>query len=144
MVPPIIPCRFVAKGQIGDFAWMLQTTYENSLLIFNDTIENINSHKIGNGNTWARRYTVNNPDIILPLAANIPVASIRTGGYTTLDTITQANIDAAIDRISTLINAHTYDNIYFAALNDDKIATANYTVSSTVRNYITSAINNLS
>lgn len=144
MVPPIVASKFITKGQPGDFSWMIQQDiYKDALFIFNDNIESINSYKRGNGNAWIRAHTINNPEKIRPQAANLPVASIRRGGFTALDTKTQDYIDTAIQRIQTIIDNHEYETIYFAAANDNKIATNNYTVASSVRDYITSAINSL-
>jgi hypothetical protein len=144
MAPPIVPCKFVAKNQEGDFAWMIQQEmYDNCFFIFNDQIEFLHSYRRGNGNSWIRPHTINNPEIIRPRSANVPVASIKTGGFTALNTKTINCINSSITRIQNIINEHDYDTIYFAALDDDKIAISNYTVASAVRNYITSAIMNL-
>lgn len=143
-IPTIVPCEYVGKNQIGDFAWMIeQDVYANSLFVFNDKLELMNKNAFGNGNAWVRKYTINNPQMTRPQAANVPVASIHTGGFQTLDTTTLNAIDAAVAVIHNLVHTHTYDTLYFAAKNDHKIATDNYNVSSDVRNYITSAIQNL-
>lgn len=144
MTPPIIASIFHTKGEIGDFSWMIQQDlYKDVLFIFNDSIEFTNSYKRGNGNAWIRAHTINNPEETRPQAANIPVSSIRTGGFSALDTKTQNYIDESIQKIQTIINNHVYETIYFAAESDNKIATNNYVVASSVRDYITSAIHSL-
>jgi hypothetical protein len=144
MAPPKVPVQFVAKGEYGDFAWMIQQhEYVNALFVFSDVIEFMDSMDWSNGNAWIRPHTMNNPEIIIPQAANVPIGSIHHGGFSSLDTATQEYIDDAIEKIQTLSDTDNYNVIYFAADDDNKIAVNNYIVSPTVRNYITSAINNI-
>ena len=140
----IIPSVYTSKYTIGDFPWMIQQTlYKNSLFIFDERIEFINSYKVGNGNAGVRPYSINNPEIIKPLAAGIPLASIKKGGFSSMSGANKAYIDDAINSIKTILGNFEYDNIYFAARNDNKVAISNYAVSADVRNYITQQINDL-
>lgn len=140
----IIPCEFTTKGAYGDFPWMIeQLLYENCFFIFDDRIEFINSYKTGNGNAGVRPYTINNPEIIIPLAAGIPLASIKKGGFTSLSA-NKASIDTAFNTIKNIFNNNTYNNVYYPVRQDGKIATSGYVVSDDVRTYITEQIELLS
>ncbi len=137
--------KYVKRGQVGDFDWMIQQpNYKNSLFIFNDNEEHHMSMRRGGGNAVIRPYNRYNPSVINPLSAGIPTGTMLRGGYDFLTSENQKVIDDAINEIIELIKLHEYDSIYYSVGPDNVLGTGLFKVDKSVIEYIDKKIHELS
>ena len=137
--------KFIGRGIIGDFEWMIQQpSYANSLFIFNDNEEHHMSMRRGAGNAVIRPYNKYNTKLEKPLSAGIPTGTMARGGYEFLTSDVEKTINASIDEIIELIKTHKYDAIYYSVGSNNKLGTGLFKVDKSVIDYIDNKIQSLS
>lgn len=124
MTIQVIGSIFTGSDKPGDFGWMLQQSeYDDAFFIFNDNEEQFLAHRAdpnseygcaaGGGNAVIRPYQCITP----PRAAGIPTGTLATGGYPKLTTAVQQTIDDAVTAIRGLLQAHSYQRVFYSAAN---------------------------
>ena len=144
-MPEVIGIQFAKKNQDGDFGWMIkQDQYKNSLFIFNDDTESINTYQRGGGNACVRPYNSNNPNNTVPKSAGIPTGSRKLkSGFKEFDIDTKGIVDEAIQKIKYLIEEYSYESIYYSAKKSGKLGTNIFAPCEEVISYITQEIKSL-
>lgn len=141
-MPEIVLTQFQSRNSYGDFLWMLhQEKYKNSLFIFNDNEEDMNSYKKGGGNACIRPFNflghIKN-GFSIPRSAGIPTG--RQGrGYTSLKE-GKTSIDFSLNRISKLIEKYHYDKVFISVDQYGMIGNKIFHMPSSVKEYITRGI----
>ena len=117
----VIPVTFKKRGQYGDFAWMIeQSEYQNSILIFNDNIEQHNTPIPGCGSSVIRQYNQHS-SLLIPRSYGIPTSSNGRGFQNSLDGTMNILNFVAIEELKRLIKKHDYDTLYFPVKDEDKL-----------------------
>jgi len=140
----IIGIQFKKLKEYGDFNWMInQSTYSNSLFIYNDDTESKNKYTSGKGNAIIRPYNQNNPDIERPRSVGIPTGTRKTGGFNELNKDVKDLIDFAVENVKDIAKKYNYSTIYYSADSDGRLGTGIFKVNKEVIDYITKKIKSL-
>ena len=139
--PILVPQKFINRGEVGDFNWMIkQEKYKKDLFIFNDNVEDMRSgtFEAGGGNAIIRPYKNKK----VPRAWGIPTGS-EGEGFTSLNKFAKEAIDESIQVIRKLITNNSYKYVYYSAGKDGKIGTGIFKVAPEVLDYILTQLKSL-
>lgn len=117
----VIGVPFVAKGEDGDYEWMVkQSKYKRTLFIIQENvIDAANEKDAGAGTAVLRPFTFRYKDV--PRAAGIPTGwSVRSGAFTRLNFFSKRAINIAVERIHRILHDHdSITQIVFSCSSDD-------------------------
>jgi hypothetical protein len=145
----VIGFVFSARGQDGDFSWMVeQDQYKDALFIFNDNEGQFKEHRDnpgdlagagcqpGGGNAVIRPYQCRTP----ARAAGIPTGP----NYHRLTPEVKHIIDDAIAAIKRIAAKEGYTRIFYSAANaNGELGTGIFQVGADVKSYIVNSLKSL-
>lgn len=142
----VIPVRYTGANKFGDFSYMIKKCrqFDDGLFIFNDNVENQKTASRGSGNAVIRPYNQYGKHREYPRSAGIPTGSLKSGGFSELDTKTKRAIDNAINEIRNLIKTHGYRRVFYSAKADGSIGSKIFNINPQVVEYVTQSIRDLS